>query len=173
VADINITTLFNADLFIDGLDTLGRMGEFSLPQPKRTMETYKALGMAGQIEIPVGWEKLDAQMKWTSFDQAVLLALAGSTSATPLTLQASAQVITSTGLIQEVPVTGNLTGLFKDPGAVKLKAQANAEFEAMFAVWHIDLTIAGNQIYLFDFLSNQYVVGGVDLLAQFRANLGA
>jgi len=40
-------------------------------------------------------------------------------------------------------------------------------------VWHVDLSVGGQQIYLFDAFSNQYFVNGIDQLALFRAFNGA
>lgn len=173
MASIKISTLWNCNALLNGVDTLGRMAEFDIPQPKRNMANYKSLGMAGEIKIPVGWMDLEATLKWTSFDADVLTEVCGTNGISSITLQASAQIIASTGLISEVPVTGNMTGIFTDPGPLALKAQANLEYSSKLTVYHIDLSIAGQQIYLYDALSNQYEVGGVDQLAQFRANLGA
>jgi P2 family phage contractile tail tube protein len=170
---ISVTTLWNCNVLLNGTDLLGRMAEFKIPQPKRVMVDYKSLGMAGQIEVPVGFEKLETTLKWTSFDADVLTNINNTNGMTALTFMADAQVIASTGLIQDLPVSGNMTVIFKDPGPIDLKAQANAEYSSVASVYHIDYSLAGQQILLFDSLSNQYVVNGVDQLAQYRANLGA
>jgi len=42
----------------------------------------------------------------------------------------------------------------------------------VISVYHTELYVSGVQIFLYDVMANLYVVGGVDQLAAFRANLG-
>jgi P2 family phage contractile tail tube protein len=151
---------------------MGRLDEFEIPQPKREMMEYKSLAMAGRVKIPMGWAALEATYKWTSFDPDVFLNICATSSPSSVSFTGDAQTISSAGLIQEVPVTGALTGPFDDPGTIILKAQTNFETTTKQTVWHVELDIGGVQIYLYDAFSNQFVVGGVDQLAVFRANAG-
>jgi len=172
MAKLTITTLWNVNVILNGVNTLGRLAEFDVPQPKRLMADFKATGMASKIKIPLGWDELEATLKWESFDAATLAALATMNAPASLTLNADAQVISAAGVIQDIPVVGHLVGPVVDPGPVMIKGQENFSQDTKMSVWHVDLTVNGQQIYLFDALSNQYIANGVDMLAGFRGNLG-
>jgi Bacteriophage tail tube protein len=173
MGSVVINSLWNANVYLDGNELLGRASELEVPQPKRIMQDYKGLGMAARVEIPVGFDKLESAIKWSSFDPTTLGAAASVVGVHQLMAMADLQVLSASGQTAEYPVVCNMTGTFKDPGKIPLKAQENVEIDCVFTVWHVDLSVGGNQIYLFDAFSNQYIVNGVDQLAQYRANLGA
>jgi hypothetical protein len=172
VAVLFVTTLWNCNVYVNGDNLLGRLDEFEIPQPKREMMDYKSLAMAGRVKIPMGWMDLEATYKWTSFDPDVFLNTCATSSPASVSFTGDAQTISAGGLIQETLVSGAITGPFHDPGAIVLKSQTNFENTSKQAVWHVELNINGVQIYLFDAMSNQYFVGGIDQLALFRANVG-
>jgi P2 family phage contractile tail tube protein len=79
---------------------------------------------------------------------------------------------TSQGRSAELPLVYLMTGVFKDAGAFTFKHHENTEAQSVISVYHTELYVAGVQIFLYDVMANLYVVGGVDQLASFRANLG-
>ena len=172
MANILISSLWNCNVYVNGNDLLGRAAEAEVPQPKRLLQEYKGLGMAGRVEIPVGWDKLDATFKWTSFDLQVLTNTAASTSITAISVLGDVQVFSAAGEITELPAIYNLNGIVHDPGALAIKGQSNTEFSSKLTVWHCDLMLAGIQVYLYDVMSNQFIVNGQDQLALYRANVG-
>jgi hypothetical protein len=167
-----VNTLWNVNVYLNGQDFLGRAAEVKIPQPKRMMTDYKGLGMAGRVEIPTGWDKLESTIKWSSFEPAVLSAVSLSSQLALVSCMGDLQTITAGGEISEAPVIYNFTGLPKDVGDIDFKAQELVEFTSVFAVYHCELYVAGVQIYLYDAMSNQYLVGGVDQLALYRAAIG-
>lgn len=173
MSELVVNTLWNVNVYLAGVGLLGRAAEIDVPQPKRLMEEYKGLGMAGRIKIPVGWDALESRVKWTSFDETTLLALAQTRGLQQLSALGDLQTLSSAGQIAEQPVIFNFTGVCKDPGPIHFKAQENIEYTSMFDIYHVDLSIGGTSVYVFDALSNLYIVGGVDQLAQYRANIGA
>jgi P2 family phage contractile tail tube protein len=173
MGSVVINSLWNANVYLDGVDLLGRAAEIEVPQPKRLMQDYKGLGMAARVEIPVGWDKLESSIKWSSFDYTTFLAAATTAGLHSLMAMGDIQVLTAAGQMAEYPIVCNMTGTFKDLGKIPFKAQENVEVDSIFVVYHVDVIVAGIPIYLFDAFSNQYIVGGVDQLALYRANIGA
>ena len=173
MSSVVINSLWNANVYLDGVDLLGRAAQIDIPQPKRIMQDYKGLGMAARVEIPVGWDKLESAIKWSSFDFSVLQLAATTTGLHSITALGDVQVLSAAGQTADFPVVCNMTGTFKDMGKIPFKAQENVEIDTIFTVYHVDLSVAGQQIYLFDSFSNQYIVAGVDQLATYRANIGA
>jgi P2 family phage contractile tail tube protein len=70
--NIQINSLTNANIYIDGVGLLGRAEEIEIANPKHKMIDYKGLGMAGTAELWAGVEKLESKIKWSSFDADTL-----------------------------------------------------------------------------------------------------
>ena len=170
--NIQINSLTNANVYIDGVGLLGRAEEIDVPQPSHQMIDYKGLGMAGTAELWAGVQKLEARIRWLSFDADVLGFAASPFKSHSFQVRGSLEQYTSQGRSAELPVVYLMTGVFKDAGMSSFKQQAMVETQSTVAVYHCELYVAGTQIYLYDVFANVYVVGGVDQLSQFRVNLG-
>lgn len=170
--NIQINSLANANVYIDGIGFLGRAQEVEVPQPRHKMIDYKGLGMAGTTELWGGVDKLEAKLKWASFDAQTLTMSASPFQTHSFQVRGSLEQYTSQGRSAELPVVYLMTGVFKDAGVVGVKHQEMAETNSTVSVYHCELYVAGTQIYLYDVFANIYVVGGVDQLSTFRSNLG-
>lgn len=170
--NIQVNSLTNANVYIDGVGLLGRAEEIEIPQPRHRMIDYKGLGMAGTAELWSGVEKLEARIRWSSFDPQALTVAASPFQTHSFQVRGSLEQYTSQGRSAELPVVYLMTGVFKDAGASSLKHQTMVETQSIICVYHCELYVSGTQIYLYDVFANVYVVGGVDQLSQFRVNLG-
>ncbi|MFZ0887224.1 MAG: phage major tail tube protein [Candidatus Binataceae bacterium] len=169
---LTINSLTNASVYLDGVGFIGRAAEVEVPHPKHKMIDYKGLGMAGSLELWAGIDKLEMQIKWSSFDPIALAAAADGISAHSLQIRGSVRVMTSQGVSAELPAVYLATGTFKDGGKAAFKHQELVETTSKLAVSHVELWYAGEQVFLYDAFANLYSINGVDQLAQFRANLG-
>lgn len=172
MSQLVVNSLSNCNVYLNGVGLLGRAAEAKIPQPKRIRTDYKGLGMAARIKIPTGWDVMESSIKWSSFDAETIGQVAQSTQTCQISCLGDLQTISANGEIAESPVIYNFTGMPYDIGDIDFKSQEMVEFTSMFDVWHVELMVAGVQIYLFDAFSNQYIVNGVDQLANFRANIG-
>lgn len=168
---LQVNSLFNLNVYLNGENLLGRAAEVKVPQPKGLRAEYKGLGMIGRLNLPVGLDKLEGSIKWSSFDATTLGGLSVLQMA-QISCLGDLQTLSAGGDIEEQPVIYNMTAMPRDTGDVDQKAQEMVEYTTMFDVYHVDLTIGGVQQYLYDVFSNQYIVGGVDQLANYRANIG-
>jgi Bacteriophage tail tube protein len=170
--NIQINSLANANIYIDGVGLLGRASEVDIPQPKQKMIDYKGLGMVGTAELWSGVDKLEARIKWTSFDAETLTMAASPFQTHSFQVRGSLDQYTSQGRSAELPVVYLMTGIFKDAGTASFKQQSMVETTSTISVYHCELYVSGTQIYLYDVFANMYVVGGVDQLSTFTTNLG-
>ncbi len=170
--NIQINSLANANVYIDGIGLLGRAEEIEIPQPRHKMIDYKGLGMAGTAELWGGMDKLEARIKWASFDPETLGMAASPFQTHSFQVRGDLEQYTSQGRSVELPVVYLMTGVFKDAGNATFRHQTMVETRSMVSVYHCELYVAGTQIYLYDVFANLYVVGGVDQLSTFRMNLG-
>jgi uncharacterized protein len=169
--NISIQSLANASIWVDGASFAGRAAKYDTPFPKKKFEDYKALGMAGETELPVGLEKLESTMEFTSFD-AVLIAALVDYNVHSFQVRGNVEVHTSQGLTAQLPAVFLMNAMVKDSGKIEGEAQQRVKYQAMLSVRYCQLTFAGVQLYEYDVFANVYLVNGVDQLAQFRANLG-
>lgn len=167
-----VNSLWNLNCYLNGTSLLGRAAEIKIPQPKGMRTDYRGLGMVGKLRIPTGMDQLEGSIKWASFESTVLSQLSVLNPA-QFSALGDLQTLTANGDILEQPVIYNFTALPSDIGPIDSKAQENIEYTTTFDVYHVDLSIGGVQCFLYDVFSNQYVVGGVDQLAQYRANIGS
>ena len=76
MSKIKINKLTNANVYLNGVNLLGRAEEVQLPQIKHKMAEHKALGMVGSAEFFAGIDKLECKIKWNALYPEVLLAAA-------------------------------------------------------------------------------------------------
>src|SRR5579871_3321964 len=136
------------------------------------MQEHKGLGMWGKAEFPAGADKLEAKIKWASIYAEAEQLKANPFIAHQFQVRGDLMVWTSQGLSQELPLVYLMTGVFRDGGKLAFKHMESVDATSELSVYHAELYIEGEQIFLYDVMSNTYVANGVDLLAQFRANLG-
>jgi uncharacterized protein len=166
-----VNTLWSVNVYLNGNNLLGRAAELKVPQPKGLRTDYKGLGMAARVKVPTGLDVLESTIKWASFDPTTIAQLSVMQMA-QISALGDLQTLSAAGDIAEQPVILNMVAMPQDPGPLDFKAQELVDFTTTLDVYHVDLSVGGTQIYLFDAFSNQYIVGGDDQLAVFRANQG-
>lgn len=170
---IKINRLTNANVYMDGKSFLGKAEEISLPTIKHKMSEHKALGMVGMMEFFAGIEKMEAKIKWNSFYPDALKKMGDPTTAIQLQVRASLEEYQAQGRTAQSPVVCFLTCTAKDFPMGNFKQHDNVEAETNLNVTYCRLEINREVIVEIDVLANIYKVNGVDILAQYRQNLGA
>ena len=173
MSKIEINKLTNANIYMDGVNLLGRAEEVELPQVKLKMAEHKALGMVGSTEFFAGIDKLESKIKWNALYPNVLKSCANPFTSVMIQVRASLETYNGTGRISEVPATAFLIGTFKEFPMGNIKPQDNAEYETTMSVTYAKLVVDGKEIFEIDALQNIYKVGGVDMLSNYRRNIGA
>ena len=171
MSKIEINKLTNANVYMNGVNLLGRAEEVQLPQIKHKMAEHKAL--------------MECKIKWNALYPAVMAVCSNPFLATMIQVRANLETYNGTGRIKEVPATAFLIGTFKEfplgflIGTFKefplgnIKPQENAEYETTMSVTYAKLVVDGVEIFEIDVLENIYKVGMVDMLSTFKKNTGA
>jgi P2 family phage contractile tail tube protein len=185
--DIQVNVLVNAGVYLlpagipaggpigaAGLGGLmGRAAEIEVPMPKQKMADYKGLGMVGTLEVWMGVDKLEASIKWSSFDPIVIMQIVNPFMPVSVQIMAAAMKYGSAGVSAQLPIIYLLTGTFKDPGNLMIKQHEQAEVASKISITHSECYVDGLQLYLYDVFSNTYMVNMVDQLTDFRTAMGA
>ncbi|HEY0288569.1 MAG TPA: phage major tail tube protein [Pseudomonas sp.] len=162
-------TLFNTNLFVDGISFAGDVPELSLPKVSVKTDAYRGGGMDAEIDMDMGLEKLEASfstngvrkeaMKWFGLadGNAFNASFRGSFKG---------QKGEFTGVI------ATLRGMLKENDPGSWKAGDKAEFKYSVSVTYYKLEVDGSVMYELDPINSVRVVNGVDQLIQMRTQLG-
>jgi hypothetical protein len=172
MAKIEIKRITNANVYVDGNSLLGKVDECKLPEVKVLMSEHKALGMQGKLEFPSGIDKMEATFKWNSLYSDILAKVANPFKAVEVQLRGSLETYGNGGRSAEVPVVVYLTGVFSKFPLGGFKQHDNVDAETSMSVTYCKIEIDGRSLLEFDALANIYKADGVDLLAQYKTNIG-
>lgn len=172
MAGIQLNTLNNANIYIDGNSLLGRAEEFKLPTVKFKMAEHKAVGMVGAIKLPSGFEALEGEIKWNSFYPDVWAKLLDPYTSVQLQARGSLETYNSQGRQAQVPYVVFLTCSFYEVPAGDFKQNDKAEFQSKFYATYIKQVVDGKDVLEVDAMANIYKVNGVDKLDLYRTNIG-
>lgn len=169
---ISVNRLTNVNIYIDGINHLGKAEEVSLPDIKHKMAEHKAIGMIGTFELFAGIDKMEAKIKWNAFYADVLRKAANPFQAVQLQIRGSIENYAATGRVSQVPLVTFVTATFKNYPLGNFKQHDNAELESMLNVIYVRQEIDGEAVMELDVLANIFKVDGEDLLEVYRANIG-
>ena len=172
MSKIQINSITNAGIYLEGASMLGRAEEIKLPDVSAMMQERKALGMIGKIELPVGFDKLEGEIKWNSLYKDVAKTVANPYKAVQLQCRSNIETYGAQGRLQEVSLVTYLTVMFKKNPLGTFKQHDNAEFGSGFSATYITQVIDGDEVLELDYLANIFRVGGEDMLETYRANIG-
>lgn len=170
---VTINQITNAAVYLDGVSLLGKAAEIKLPDLSFKMADHQALGMVGDLELPAGIEKLSGTVKWNAYYQEVMRRAANPFTALHLQCRSSLETWGGGGRQQQSALVTFMTVTFKKLPTGDFKPRASAEFQSEFSCTYIKQMVDGVENLEYDALANIFRVDGVDLLAQYRANIGA
>ncbi len=172
MAQVTVNRVTNANVYINGNSLLGKAEEIDLPKITAKMAEHKALGMQGAIELPTGFDKMEARIKWNSFYADVMSLMGDPYKVHAIQCRSSVEVYTAAGRTQQQPMVAFMRGQFKEIPAGNFKQHDNVEMESRLAVTYLKIEVNGQPKIEFDALANIYKVDGVDILGQYKANIG-
>jgi len=172
MSKIQVNRVTNANVYADGTSLMGRAEEIKLPDISAIMAEHKSLGMVGKMDLPSGFDKLEGEIKWNSVYADVAIKVANPFRAVALQCRSSIETYASQGRIKQVPLVTYLTVFFKKNPLGNFKPHENVENTSSFSCTYIRQVIDGEEILELDYMSNIFRVGGEDMLADYRNNIG-
>lgn len=162
----------DANVYVNGTSTHGQSTEITLPDIKPSKSEYKALGMVGVMKLFNGFEAMEASIKWSSPENDVAIACADPRKAISLMVRSSRDVYVGGTITGEEPVIYYLKGTSAGGPLGTLKPKDDTETETKFDLTYIKQVVNGTEVIELDIANNIFRVGGDDLLAKYRENLG-
>lgn len=165
--------LTNAAVYIGGNSFLGKADEFTMPVLKFLFADHKGLGNAGVVELWTGgFDKMDGKVKWGSFYDEIFNKCCNPGKPAKLMLRGSLVSHGPSGIKGSQPYVCYVTAAFKDIPLGGFKQNDNAEFEMNYNAYYVKLEVGGVEKLQVDVFANILKVNGVDLLANYRLDLG-
>lgn len=158
--------LRNCTIFVDRVSKIGQANEITLPVPAEKVEEMRNAGMVMPIDIPMGYEKLEASFKMTSFDPQVI-ALFGLAIGVEKEFMVTGALAHEDGTI--INATAYVRGRLIKPDAGSWQPGEVAENEFSITIRYYRLEVDGNTLIEADPFSVS--VGGVSQTAGIRAAL--
>jgi len=168
-AEFNKVT--NANVYLEGRSLLGRCKSVDLPKVVTKTTEFEGLGLYGSPEFPSGLDKMEATFEWTSFDETIWRRITNPFQAFDLQVRANVENWDSRGRASELPLVCLLKGNFKSVDS-KIEHHEKGTWTSQMTVLYYKIMFNGSDICEVDVLANMYLVDGVDLLSQYRSNLG-
>lgn len=162
--------LKNFATFIDGENYMGDMPEVTLPTLTRKVEEYRAGGMNGPIDLDMGQDKMEAELKAAGYMKGLMKQWgAGKVDAVLLRFAGALQADDSEGVqAVEVVMRGRLTE--RDPGSAKAGDMVEQTYK--YSLSYYKEVLDGETILEIDFVNLVENVHGEDRMAGVRTALG-
>lgn len=161
-----------ANVYIQGNSMLGRASKVDLPDVELLMNDHMALGMVGELELPVGFKKMEGSIDWNNFYQDVATLVTNPFSPLEMQLRANVETWDSSGRSAQTPMVVFMTVIFKTWSLGKYEPRKKAEFPSKFSATYFRQNIGGVDVLEIDMFANVYKVNGIDQLTTFRSNIG-
>lgn len=168
-----INAIYNANVYIDGNSLLGRASEFKLPEFEIGQDEYKGLGLAGTIKLPNGVEALEGEITWNSIYPDAAVKTGNPFKSVQLMVRGNLQTFDARGVAKEVPAVTMVSCTFSKNALGTFKPKEKSEHSSTYQATEIRQMVDGKETLYFNAFTNQYRVGGEDVLAAMRRNIGA
>lgn len=163
-------SLKNFNVFNDGVSFMGTVEEVKLPKLSRKMESYRAGGMDGEIELDLGQEKLEIEQVCGGFVVDAYKAYGVTKAAGVLIRFSGAYQRDDSAAVQAVDIV--VRGRHKeiDPGDAKGGDRGKTTIKSTLTYYK--LTVDGSDVIEIDLLNFIFKVNGVDMLEAQRKAIG-
>ena len=152
--------------FLDGTSYMGRTVEGKLPELKLKTSEYRGGGMDGSLDVPMGQEKMEAEVTFAEWNPEVFRAW-GNRKA--LVLRPGAQGENDFSADSFIfTMRGRFPGLSPDA----LKPTDDSNLKLMMAVDYLKIERNGEELIEIDVENMVRIVDGVDQLAELRSAMG-
>jgi P2 family phage contractile tail tube protein len=169
---LRINKVYDANIYLNHDNKHGLASEVTCPEISYILEEYDALGLVGSPQFAKGVEAMEATITWKYPDSDAQIALANPFQAVDIMVCASKSVYDGGGLADEQPIRIFLKGFSKGLPAGGFKGKDDVSIATAIAVNYYKLEVNLEEILEIDAVNNRFVVGGNDIMAERRLNLG-
>lgn len=163
-------TLKNMNVLVDGHSWAGVASKVNQPKIKKKTEGHRGAGMLGEVDLDMGYEKLEMDITYTGFDvrQYRQLSRCGTSDLPIRFVGAYERQDTCTTQHVEMYVRGQAVEL--DPGEAELGSKS--ETKMSYSLTYYRLEVDGVVEVELDFINGIERFGNTDLAQELKRILG-
>lgn len=169
---IRVKQLMNCNLYAEGGSFLGALLSITLPEIKHKAVEHKGGDMIGTAKLPGSMESMSSTIKMNGLYADFHSMTANPNKMVSLMVRANQKGRDGYGNIYEEPVTLFLRGWFSGRKVGELKSSEGTNPEYVMEVFYYRLAVNGLDLEEMDIENCIHRVDGVDILADYRSNLG-
>ncbi len=162
--------LKNMNLFVDGEGFKGEVTEITLPKITLKTEEYRAAGMVAPIDIDLGLEKLELEVKYGGFMNHIYAGFGSVSVDGGYHRYVGAYQSDGTGVYKKVEAI--CLGRYMEIDGGTSKVGDDTENMSKSCLNYYQLLIDDREVLTVDILNHVFRVNGIDRLAEERAILG-
>jgi P2 family phage contractile tail tube protein len=172
---MDLLIMESANLFVGDHDPNASLhlalSEIKLPTLEVETQEHSPGGASFKIDVPVGYAKMEAGFKLTGWDPSVMAQFGyGSQDVRPFTAYGVLRSKLTGAAIQSKAVIQGILGK-TEPDAFK-RGELQGFDHAIKGIVRYQLWQGGDELFFWDFFTNQLRIGGMDQNAQANAMLG-
>jgi uncharacterized protein len=163
--------LKNYNLFVDGDNYAGQVAEMAMPKLAEKLESWRGGGMLGEIDISMGIEKLETEIKFGGLVPGVLSGFArpGAGAVQLRFVGAYQGELSGAVSAAELVLHGRYAEI--DPGTAQAGSKNETAVKASLV--YLKWSINGRTMIEVDMINNVLVIDGIDRMAEIRAILAS
>lgn len=171
---IQTARISNAALYSAGKSYLGRAKSIEVPSLKRLTEKYEGLGMLGGIEFPTGaYDVLEANITMNALSKDFMGEILKSDKAADLLVMSPQEVWVSGARVAVEGVEIAMRGFTKEAGVGTFEQNKPTEGKYTLSLSYLRISVAGDDLVLYDAQNNILAINGDDQHAALRAAMGS
>ena len=169
MSEFQLPRLFKGhNIFIEGYDLRGQIGDVERPKIALKMEEYRSGGMFGTAKVVQGLEALEMTVTVSGYAAEVLRQFGGTIDSKVIRFAGAVEKDDETGLKK---VSGEAAGRITEIDQGSNSAGENGEIKFKIDLVRYSETLDGKEILYADVLQNKLRVDGKDLYQGFGATL--
>jgi len=167
--------IVNANVYVDGVNLLGKVADCSLPNISFKQADHRALGMIGTTQFFSGIDAMEATLNWSSIYPDMMKIFANPRKVIKLTLYSSLEVLTAAdGVSEEKKLKTEFHGTVKGFPLGSFKpGEVVSDISTKIAVHYLKQDLAGDAVIEIDVMNNIFKAAGEDILANYSGNIAA
>lgn len=170
---VQISKVSNANFFTNGLSHFGTASEVGLPSITSKLSDTKFLGAIGALQYHTMLEKLEATVKFNTLSNEALILSANPYSAILFQVRSSRENWSAAGgLGAQDAVYAVMGGTFADASGINFKPGEDIELSCKLNLTEYGIYVNAVELFYVNFKTQVHRVNGIDIRAQYRANLG-
>ncbi|AMC35388.1 phage major tail tube protein [Janthinobacterium sp. B9-8] len=158
------------NVFMDGINFVGKVSEVTLPKLSRKMEEYRGGGMGGTVDIDLGLEKLEMSATYGGFMREIFTTFGAATHDAVLIRFAGGYQREDSEEVDAIEVI--MRGRHKEIDMGSAKPGEDTEFKVSSSLSYYKLTLNGKTQAEIDTVNMIEIIDGVDRLAKMRSAIG-